>query len=161
MRLTEYLAIYGALLSTIVAMWSIVRSLPKIRVLLIYASEEPEGEIQHGIGISIQNPSTCVAHITNVSFLYRYKNSNFIEQIKHYIEYKRISRCVGWCHSSLSDYGIKDGCPVSIEPGKAHWIFIPGEALEELFEDATSRELRVVVQDELWRNKYSKILEYK
>jgi hypothetical protein len=60
----------------------------------------------------------------------------------------------------LSLHGINDGCPTSIEPGKSHWIFVRHEVLDQLLEYAESRRLKAVVQDALWRKKYSKAFEY-
>lgn len=160
MRLTDFLAIYGAGLSTAIAVWNYFRARPKIRVLLILAFETVEGESQTGIGISIQNVSTQPVHIANVSFLYPYTSWTFRDKLKHFIRYKRILRNYGWCHCSLSLYGIEDGCPVSIEPGKSHWIFVRHEVLDGLLEGARSRRVKAVVQDALWRDTYSKAFEY-
>jgi hypothetical protein len=129
-------------------------------VLLILAIETVEGESQTGIGISIQNVSTQPVHIANVSFLYPYSSWTFWGKLKHFIRYKRILRNDGWCHSGLSLHGIEDGCTVSIEPGKSHWIFVPHEVLDGLLESARSRRVKAVVQDALWRDTYSKAFEY-
>ena len=160
MRLTDLLAIYGAGLSTTTAVWNYFRARPQVRVLLILAVGTVEGESQTGIGISIQNVSTQPVHIATVSFLYPFARSTFPDKLKYLIRFKRIPRNDGWCHSSLSLHGIEDGCPVSIEPGKAHWIFVRDEVLDGLLESARSRCVKVVVQDVLWRNTYSKSFEY-
>lgn len=57
-------------------------------------------------------------------------------------------------------YEVEDGCPVALESGKFHEIFIPHEVLEEVLESASERRLRAVVQDQLLRNKYSKSFDY-
>jgi hypothetical protein len=158
--LIDYLAIYGAALSTAVAVWNYLRSLSKVRVVLIFAIETVDDEMQQGVGISIQNPSSQTAHITNVSFLYATGSATLRERISHVIEFKRLPSTLGWCHSSLSLHGVDDRCPVSIEPGRSHWIFVRDEVLEEVLKNARSRHLRAVVQDALWRNKYSKTFEY-
>lgn len=61
-KLTEGLAIYGAILSTFVFTWNILRSRPKIRIQIVYGIS--------GVVVSIQNPSSGPVHITSVSFLY-------------------------------------------------------------------------------------------
>jgi len=158
--LTDLLAIYGASLSTAIAAWNYLRTRPQVRVLLVCALEEVKGELQTGIGVSIQNVSTQPVHIANVSFLFPIARSTSWDKLRHLIRFKRIPRTAGWCHSSLSFHGVGDGCPVSIEPGKSHWIFVPDEMLDELLNGATSRRLKVVAQDALWRNTYSKAFEY-
>lgn len=160
MELTDYLAVYGAGLSTAIAVWNYFRSRPKVRVLLTFATGGVDGEVTGGVGISVQNPSTHTAHITNVSFLYSSTVSTFRDRIKHLVKFKRVPRNHGWCHTALSNYGLSDGCPVSIEPGKAHWIFVPDNVIQKLLSDAISPHVKVVVQDALWRNKYSRKFKY-
>jgi hypothetical protein len=160
MKLTDFLAIYGAGLSTVIAAWSYFRTRPQVRVLLIFAFETIEGESQYGIGISIQNISSQTVHISNVSFLYPYGRSTFLNKLKYLVRFKRIPHDDGWCHSNLSQSGVSDGCPTSIESGKSHWIFVRHEVLEEFLERAKSRRIKAVAQDALWRNTYSKAFEY-
>lgn len=160
MRLTDFLAIYGAGLSTATAFWNYFRARPAVRVLLTPALETVEGELQHGIGISIQNLSGQTVHIAHVSLLYPLESSTLQDKLRHLIRFKRISRTDGWCHCSLSLLGVEDGCPASIEPGKSHWIFVRHEVLERILERAQSHRLKAVVQDPLWRNKYSKAFNY-
>ena len=160
MRLTDLLAIYGASLSTATAVWNYFRAQPQVRVLLVFALETIEGESQHGVHISIQNPSDKTVHITNVSLLYPLESPSFLDRLKHLAQFKRISRSQEWCHSSFSNFGIEDKCPVSIEAGKSHGIFVRNEALDKLLEGTQSRRVKVVVQDALWRNRYSKAFNY-
>ena len=160
MRLTDFLAIYGASLSTATAVWKYFRSRPQIRVLLNFALQTIEGESQNGIGISIQNVSSQTVHIANVSFLFPFRRSTFRDKLKHLIRFKRIPSDEGWCHSNLSLHGIDDGCPRSIEPGKSHLIFVRHEVLDRLLEEAESRRIKAVVQDAIWRKRASKAFEY-
>ncbi len=78
-----------------------------------------------------------------------------METVSDILRFRRFNRHIGWVHSHLSNYGIDDGCPVSIEAGKSHQIFVPQDILEELLEGAVCRKIKAVVQDPLWRNKYS------
>jgi hypothetical protein len=160
MRLPDFLAIYGASLSTAIAVWNYYRTRPKIRVVLILGVGEVEGKSQTGIFIFVQNASTQPVHIANVSFLYPYASWTFRDKLKHFVRYRRILRNYGWCHSSLSLHGIDDGCPVSIEPDKSHRIFVRHEVLDGLLESAQSRCVKAVVQDALWRNTYSKAFDF-
>lgn len=160
MELTDYLAVYGAGLSTAIAIWNTLRALPKIRVQLIYAIESVDGKPQSGMGIFIQNPSTQTAHITSVSFLFQHSIPTLKSFIQYVVKFKRSPRKLSWCHSGLSNFGLDSGCPISIEPGKSHKIIVPEEVLEELLSGAVSRHIKVQVQDALWRNKYSKKFEW-
>ncbi|WP_143559609.1 hypothetical protein [Sphingomonas dokdonensis] len=160
MKLTDYLAIYGAALSTLVFIWNATRSTPKIKVRLTFAVETIEGVAKAGLGISVQNPSSSAAHITNVSFVYPWRRVTWRDRISHLVRFKSLPVRIGWCHSSLSNFDLEDGCPVTIEPAQSHWIFVPSETVEKLFSDALKRKVVVQVQDALWRNKYSKAYNY-
>ena len=155
MKVTDFLAIYAAGLSTIVFVWNYVRATPRIKVEVISGSDEIDGEFVFGAYISVKNPSSQTVHLSNISILYPYKQSNLTDILKHIIKYQRIPKSEGWVSSSLSNYKIDDGCPISLEPGKAHSILVPERILEQIFEDSYSRKIKAVVQDQLWRNKYS------
>lgn len=160
MKLTDYLAIYGAVLSTMVFLWNARQASPRVKVRLTFAVETVEGKTTGGLGISIQNPSASAAHITNVSFVYPWRRTTLWERIKHMVRYRRLPIRIGWCHSSLSNFGLEDRCPVTIEPAKSHWIFVPDDKVEELLAQARQRMIVVQMQDELWRNKYSTAFAY-
>jgi hypothetical protein len=149
MRPTDFLAIYGAGLSTAVAFWNYSRAKPEVCVVLTFALERVAGELQSGIGISVQNISNQTVHIAHVSFLCPFRQSSFMDKLKYLVEFRQVPQNNGWCHSSLSSRGVEDGCPVSIESGKSHWIFVRFEILDELLKDAVSPRVKAVVQDAL------------
>ncbi len=55
MKVTEFLAIYAAGLSTIVFVWNYVRATPRIKVEIISGSDEIDGEFVFGAYISVKN----------------------------------------------------------------------------------------------------------
>jgi hypothetical protein len=159
MKLTDLLAAYGAALSTGVFVWNASRARPKIKVRIVFAIDQIKGKHEHGVGISIQNPSSHIAHITNVSFFYPFQRPTFRNRLRYFIKYRRLRR-VGWGSAALSLFKVKDGCPVSVEPSKNHWIFVPDDVVQKILSDAAKPCFAVVVQDALWRNKYSKPFKY-
>lgn len=160
MDLTKYLAIYAALLSTAVFAWNVSRARPKIRVKLIFAVEQVEGEYVRGVSVAVQNPSPHTVHLTNISLLYPWRRPTIKDYLEHIFRFRRWPSRIGWVHTSLSNYDIEDGCPVTLEPGTSHSVLVPEDKLEKLLEDATKRRFMAVVQDALWRNKYSPTFEY-
>ena len=157
---TNFIAIYAAVLSTIVFIWNIRSSSPRYEVDLVIGIEEVDGKMVSGIHVSIKNPSTRTVHISNVSLLYRYRHAKWHEYFIDALKYKRFPSNIGWVHSALSNYEIEDGCPIAIEPGKSHGILIQEKILEEIFEGSVDRRIKCVAQDQLWRNKYSSALEF-
>lgn len=159
MKITEYLAIYAAFLSTVVFAWNMHRAVPRFKVELIFGTKKINDEYVSGAYISVQNPSNHTIHLSNISILYPYKKVNILELITHLIKYRRIPLNIGWVYSSLSNYDINDGCPVALEPGKSHEILFPSSTLEEVFKKSKERIIKASVQDQLWRTVHSRKFE--
>ena len=159
MKTPEILAIYGACLSTFVFIWNVKRAVPQFKVKLIHGSKHVDGKHQTGIYIFVQNPSGGTVHLSSISLLYPYTTPNIEERIKHLIKYKRLPFRLGWINAFLSIYDIDEGCPKELAAGKSHDVFISDAVLEEIIEGSVRRELIAIVQDQLWRNKYSKKLK--
>lgn len=54
---------------------------------------------------------------------------------------------------------IDTGLPISIEPRTSHSIFIPEEKIWDMLEEDEASKFAAVVQDALWRDKYSSVFE--
>lgn len=157
MDLTDYLAVYGALLSTAVFLWSAARARPKVRVRLCFSVDKDDaGEYQSGVGIFVQKPSAHTVHINHIGLLYPWRRATLEDRIEHVLKYRRAPIRIGWCHTSLSNYDVDARCPASIEPGQSHYVFVDQTVVEGVLKDATARVLIAEVQDALWRRKYSK-----
>lgn len=160
MDLTKALSIYAAILSTAIFLWNIKRSRPKIDVLLMLAVEEADQVYEHGVSIIIQNPSSHTIHIIGASILYRYQRPTLKDRLRTMIKWRKWPRHEGMVYSHVSNYNVADGCPKVLEPLTSHSIFLSDAILDEIFEDAVSRELVAVVQDALGQNFHSVRFEY-
>lgn len=158
-KITDILAIYGAILSSFVFLWNVSKSKRKVSVKLIYGIIDDDDNLQSGVYVFIQNPSTQVVHISGLSILYPWTKASLFQVIVQSLKHQRWFYSYGWVHTELSFYKVEDGCPVSIEPGHSHKIFIPEQALNEILEGATSREIMASVQDQLWNETCSKPFE--
>ena len=160
MKNFDYLALYAAILSTINFLWGIYKESPKVKAYLIHGSAEIEGKLVGGIYLNVQNPSIQTLHISNILILYPYKKNSFRNILCDIWKNKRLSSRICWTHSSLSMFGLSAGCPLSLESGKSHRVFIPDAILQTIFNDAVRKELKCVVQDEVRKSKYSQIFKY-
>ena len=160
MKVTEFLAIYGASLSTVIFVWNVNRARPRIKVEIVYGSREVEDEEMSGIYVSVKNPSPHIVHLSGISLLYPYKKNKLIELIAYIFKYRRIPVTAGWVPVNLSNYVLIDDFPLALEPGRSHNVFVPDETLEEILEGCSRRQIKAVVQDQLWRNKYSQKFDY-
>ncbi len=89
MRLTDYLAIYGAGVATATAVWNYLRTRAQVRVVLIFALEDVEGESQVGLGISVQNVSSQTVHLTNISFMLPFRRMTPRQRFEQPLRFKR------------------------------------------------------------------------
>ncbi len=157
LKLTDYLAIYAAALSTLVFIWNMLQSKPKVRVDLVYGIEEDGEDLKSGVYIFVRNLSSHQVHLSNVSLMYPYRKVSVKERVIHLWKYKRLPIRIGWVSTSLSNYSIDDGCPISIEPRMSHKVLIIDEKLEKLLEDSINNSVIACTQDQLWNNTYSKV----
>ncbi|MGR5139965.1 hypothetical protein [Vibrio jasicida] len=157
MKLTDYLAIYAAVLSTLVFIWNMLQSKPKVRVDLIYGIEEDGDDLKSGVYIFVRNLSSHQVHLSNLSLMYPYRKVSVKERIIHAWKYNRFPIRIGWVSTSLSNYSIDDGCPICIEPRMSHKVLITDDKLAQLLDDAIDNSVIACAQDQLWNNTYSKV----
>lgn len=156
MKMTDYLAIYAAVLSTIVFLWNIAQSRPQVKVDFLFSINDADGKPEPGGSIIVRNHSSHDVHLANIRILYPYRHVTFKERLGHLWRFRRWPSRVGWVHSSLSNYGIESGCPVCLEARKSFRVFIPDEKVKAMLADATEGSLMACVQDQLWNNFYSR-----
>ena len=155
MKITDYLAIYAAILSTLVFFWNVLQSRPRVRIDLIFGIEGTGDAVKSGVYIFVRNLSSHDVHLSNISILYPYRIASLKERFAHVWRFRRLPRRLGWVHSSLSNYSLESGCPVSLEARKSHQVFIPQRVLEDMLAEANDRAIMASVQDQLWNTVYS------
>ena len=159
MKLIEFLAIYGASLSTVVFFWNFIHSRPKYKVRALVSGDEADPTRFAGAQILVQNKSTKVVHKSEITVFYPYKAARALDQIKDVARFRRLPLRVGWVGVCLRDYGIKDGCPIALEPGQVHQVFVPRELFNELLDRSLRREIRAFAKDRFWGNEeYSNLI---
>jgi hypothetical protein len=160
MQLPDLLAVYGAALSTGVFFWTIKSNRPSIRVRMVHTYDiAPDDKFYHGVRVQVQNPSLHPAHINSICVYYPYCKRSVIEKIRHIVKYRSIRRNPDWVAVSLSSYGVDHGCPVTIEASSSYGLFIPEIALDAISDSAVEPKFKVMVQDSLWRDKFSKAFQ--
>ena len=160
MKNFDYLALYAAALSTINFLWGIYKEAPKVKAKLINGFDRVDGQMIGGIYIIVQNPSRHSLHISNILILYPFKENSIKSSLGHIWKFRRLSRHICWVHTSLPDNGLNSGCPLRLEAGKSHRVFLPDTILKIIFRNAVRDELMCVVQDEVRKEKYSQIFKY-
>lgn len=161
MELTEILAIYAAFLSTVVFLWNVSKAAPKFKVDLVYGLDEKEGSHEFGVYITVRNPSSQTVHLAGLDLLYQSEEPSILKQFQHIYRYRNWPSSIGWVHCSLPLYEIDDKCPLPLSAGQSHMVFVPEHLIEGMLNKGIGSKLRASAQDQLWRNKYSKSLEYR
>ncbi len=160
MKITEYLAIYAACLSTLVFIWNISKSIPKFKVDLMLGIKEDDGDYTRGLYLIVRNHSPHKIHIAGVDILYQYEESSIFKKLSHFFKYRNSPKTVGWVHCSPSLYGVDENFPVELEGFKSHDIFISDDALKEILSESINQKVRAKAQDQLWNNRFSKEIKY-
>jgi len=155
LKITDYLAIYAAILSTLVFAWNALQSRPRLRVDLIFGIEGSGDAMKSGVYIFVRNLSSHDVHLSNISILYPYRTASLKERFAHVWRFRRLPRRLGWVHSSLSNHSVGSGCPVCLEARKSHQVFISEPTLETMLAEANGQAIMACVQDQLWNNVYS------
>jgi hypothetical protein len=74
LKMTDYLAVYAAVLSTLVFLWNVLQSRPRIKVDLISGIEGSGDSVTSGIYVFVRNLSSYDIHLSNIDILYPYTN---------------------------------------------------------------------------------------
>lgn len=156
MGLTDWIAGYAAVLSTVVLIRDVARSKPRMKVRVVHGC----GEHGNGIFVAVQNVSQHTIHLAHVSLLYDRKSPTIAEWLTHAWRFRQIPRRLGWVHFPLEMHGIRDGCPVDVASHTSHQIFISDQELEQILQRSTSRKLIAYAQDQLWRSAHSKVFTF-
>lgn len=156
LKVTDYLAIYAAILSSVVFLWNVLQSRPRFKVDLLFGVGTVDGVTTSGISIVVRNTSSHDIHLAAISLAYPYTKVGAKERLLHLWRYKRWPRRLGWCRISLSNYSIKDGCPMCLEARKSHHVLVPKEIVEKVLSEATRDDIIATIQDQLWNNVYSR-----
>lgn len=160
MKITDYLAIYAAILSSVVSLWNVLQSRPRLKVDLLFGIDTVEGVTTSGVSIVVRNTSSHDVHLAAIGLLYPYTRVGAKEKLLHLWRYKRWPRRVGWCQTSLSNYSIQDGCPMCLEARKSHHVLVPKEVIEKILAEAMRDRLIATVQDQLWNSVYSRPFQW-
>lgn len=155
MKVTDYLAVYAAFLSTLVFLWNVIQARPKVKVDLLFGLDGKGDSLRSGVWIVVRNLSSHDVHLVGMDILYKYSQPTFAQRLRHMWRFKSLARRMSWVHSSLSLHGLESGCPLKLEARKSHQVFVPDTVVEKLLAEAVDRRLMASVQDQLWNNVYS------
>ena len=156
MKFTDYVAIYGAILSTSVFLWNLRNATSRMKVSIVPGVNGSGEEMRSGVYISIKNPSPHTIHVTSATLLCPMRRTTFWDTIKYSFKYRRLFLYPNWVHTHLSLLKIETSLPKSIEARNSHMIFISDEKINEVLNRENTSSLAACVQDALWRSKYSK-----
>jgi len=95
LKITDYLAVYAAILSSVVFIWNVLQSRPRFKVDLLFGIETVQGGTTSGVSIVVRNTSSHDIHLAAIGLLYPYIRAGAKEKLLHLWRYKRWPRRVG------------------------------------------------------------------
>jgi hypothetical protein len=159
MKLTDYLALYAALLSTFVLFWNIRSSRPKFRVQMAFGVKQDGEKVTSGVHVSIQNISSQKVHISSMTILAPDRILSLTEKIKCAWKYRKFE-FAGWVHHVGAMEEVETDLPKTIEPHGAHTVYIDGAVLAGVLERDGPRIFAVSVQDAHWKSRVSEPIRW-
>jgi len=151
MKLTEFLGVYGAVVSSLTLLWNVSRTRPSVKVNLIYGVEAERS----GVYVFVRNKSAHPVRISAITILYRSGNRSIWEAAWDALRYRNVSRYQGWVHWAPSASYLDTGCPVTLAPSDAHKFLIPDEVAEGVLAASGQEGIVAAAQDALWNVYYS------
>lgn len=159
--LTDYIAIYAAIVSTFVFLWNIRNEKSQIKVEIMYGAEEVDGKFYTGIYIIIKNLSQHKIYLNALSLAYMYKKISIRYWIEHFLEFRNLRKYIHWCHGPNLFYeDTNTDIPISIEPRSSISKFVPDNIVKEFLNDSVNDKLVAEVQTALGKSIYSPIFLY-
>lgn len=152
MSLTDFLAVWGAGLSTLVVIREVLSSRDKLRVQLVHGVSDELGACAV---LFIANPGKRAIMVEYAGYAWPFERLSFLRKVQQFIRYRNNWSTIGWCHTALSAKVTESSpLPKLLEPGHSVQIWIP---LASLRRGAGGEPELVIaqVQDALGRNYYS------
>lgn len=160
MKLTEYLAIYAAIMSSVVFFWNVRKSRPNFRVKVSHGiGDQKDGTKTAGFVASVENMSAQTVFIKPISILIFKENPTLKDRWTFLRKYKRYSRTQGWVFGNFENFDIEQDRQNKLEPGQSFSVFIPASVCKVIAEHSKSTIFRAYAQNELGENRYSKDME--
>lgn len=154
MKATDYLAIYGAVISTIVLAWNVAwairMSRSRVRIGLIPSYGSSRGRSVDGYMISVANPSSVKVTLFEMTVWFERRR---IAKHRHFWNrhIRRKQTPEGWGAALLSLEGYQT--PLELGPGEAREFIAPADRVKDLTDGAST--IRVAVRDGLMRRHFS------
>jgi hypothetical protein len=158
-KVTDWLAMYAAVVSTLVFYWNIKQSKAKIKVNILPGFETIDGISTSGYFIIVRNVSSQVVPIGSIELLHQYERTSALGHLKHLVKYRRLSQSIGWVHHPLSHFKVDTKCPIQLEPRASHKVIVDFDTVENILGESSYRLIKASVQDQLWNNYFSKAIK--
>ena len=150
----NWVAVYGAALSTIIFARDWLKSKNRLRVTVAHGVDS---ERYHGVCavIRVSNHGYRPLMLFHVGLLWEFRTITLRDRIKHLIRYRRFPRRLGWIRGSLPAREGGYGFPCAIEPLQSADFWVPFTAIDDE-SDETRNVIIASAQDALGRNSYSR-----
>lgn len=149
----DWIAIYGAVLSTLVAFREYWTSRNKFKVTMNVGMDRDRHDGLCAV-IRVMNHGNHPLMLFHVGLVWPYRQVTLIDRLSHFIRFRRLPLRIGWVHGPLPDSDEGYAFPCRIEPKESEDFWLPYEAINEGSDDYRNI-LMAFAQDALGRDSYS------
>ncbi|MDP3634110.1 hypothetical protein [Phenylobacterium sp.] len=155
MKITDYLAIYGAALSTAVFLWTVGKARRRLTVRMTPGILSGDDDTAGFYAVvHIVNRQSVSIRADHVGILWPYRKVTFWAKLKHVARYRSGWATVGWVHGALPT-STKAELPKVIEAGHSHMVWVRHEELEAALSGDQARRCMACVSDGVGQRFYS------
>ena len=152
MKLTDALAVWGAVLSTLTFVMTVVRARPRVKVNLVGGSENDRPCMY----VYVRNVSSHRVRVETITLLYQRRRVPAWRRLTDVLRYRRRYPYPSWDIWLPSSSDVATGCPVFVEPHTSYRCTLPDAAVLEVMEHSSDGRIVAKAQDSLWKDYYSK-----
>ncbi len=152
LKLTDFLAVWGAVLSTLTFAMTVVRARPRLKVNLVAGFENDRPCMY----IYARNVSSLRVRIETITLLYRPARVPAWRRLIDVLRYRRRYPYPSWQIWFPSSRDVDTGCPVFVEPHASYRCILPDAAVLEVMRNSADGRIVAKVQDSLWKDYHSK-----
>ena len=149
----DLVAVYGAVLSTALAGWTLWRTKQRITVEAMPSyGRLHDGQDCNGYVLIVRNVSSVAVQIVDLGMAFPGRRVTFLERLEFAWRYRKL-RYVGWTYQ-----GNPDGLPVTIPGGHSHRVILSGALASSIRDDAKNSPAFPWVSDGLYRRVHGRRL---
>ncbi|WP_421791311.1 hypothetical protein [Hyphobacterium sp.] len=148
---TLAIAGYAAVLSTIVFVWQIRASRPRIRLKAVYGFKKERDRSQYGVYLIVTNDSVFKITIRDMMLFVKIKPFRLSDWIKSAITLRRLPSNLNWMGMGFPEEKLQSRLPASVDAYGSVYLFIDEVLLKRVTNSSIDNKIVFEIRDDLQR----------